>query len=338
MEKTCLVCKKVFETPDKRRKYCSTTCYRTTRVGKPFGGGLITGKGSHGKYSDFQVSQMVKGKHDAYLNRVLVNLNNHKYDIERIDNILSTCYLTNLRALCKMLIGKVDGAYTKELKYLLEYKNWLGRLCKYELPECYRVMTPEQVRWFKNVLSDCTNFYDFTRMFCQSNKQVGVRNAARLYKNLVNFIQLTGYESNALKKDLSKNLRGCGSTCESQVRQILESYKLNFIEQYYIKHSEYLVDGESIPRSAYYKPDFIVDNKFIIEVNGDYWHAWGLDESNMNSHQFKIHVRDVEKYNFYVSRGFRFIIIWEHDLVNIKNVKQRILEEVNNEIKYKEIV
>lgn len=103
MKKICLVCGKRFETPDKRRKYCSPECYHSTRIGKPFGGALKTGKGSHGKYSDFQVSQMVKGKHNAYLQRVLENLKNNKYDINRIDEILKSCFITNTRALCELI-------------------------------------------------------------------------------------------------------------------------------------------------------------------------------------------------------------------------------------------
>lgn len=338
MEKFCSVCGKVFNTPDKRRKYCSSVCYHKTKRGKPFGGALNTGKGTRGKYSDFQVNQMTKGKHDAYLQRVKQDELLGKYDLKRIEQILENCYVTNLRALCKMLINNDDRTYTKELKYLFEYKGWSDRLCKFELPECYRVMSPEQIDWFRGLLIKSTNFYDFTKNFLENYKIIGVRGAARLYKNLMCFVQATNFETRVLNKNLSKNLSGCGSSCESKVRSVLIDLGVDYVEQACILHSEYKCINESINRFSYYKPDFIVDNKFIIEVNGDYWHAFGLDESQMNKTQLDRKLKDLEKYKFYKDNDFHFIIIWEHDLVNINKVIDLIRKEVNNEINYKRII
>ncbi len=158
------------------------------------------------------------------------------------------------------------------------------------------------------------------------------------YDFLIEFVQKLNFETNALNKNLSKNLKGCGSSCESKVRDILKRLGVNYFEQARIPHIPYKCKDESIFRTSCLKPDFIVDDKFIIEVNGDYWHGYGLEPYQMNDTQLKRHKEDIEKYQFYKNNNYEFIVIWEHDLVNIDRVIQIIQKEVNNEINFKRII
>ncbi len=72
-------------------------------------------------------------------------------------------------------------------------------------------------------------------------------------------------------------------------------------------------------------PDFIdKKNKRIIEVFGDYWH------SNKHIKKFGTFV-DTEKGRklYFKNFGYKTLIIWEHELKNIKNVKQKIRGFIN---------
>lgn len=64
-----------------------------------------------------------------------------------------------------------------------------------------------------------------------------------------------------------------------------------------------------------FNPDFLSKNpKYIIELNGDYWH-------NLPN----IIKKDKRKYKTYSKYGYKTLVIWEHELKNISNVKNKIL-------------
>jgi very-short-patch-repair endonuclease len=94
------------------------------------------------------------------------------------------------------------------------------------------------------------------------------------------------------KKSLNK--------CESLLFSVLPN---NFV---YSGDGSVIIDG--------FNPDFIDKRrKLIIEHYGDYWH---------NLPEWK--ERDKRRFVSYTNAGYKLLIIWEHDLVNINQVKEKI--------------
>lgn len=309
--------------------FCNKECDRLYKKGR-----------SIGKYSDYQVNAMVAGKKAAYINRVLEMEQKGKYNLERIKYILSLVPISSTRQLAKLLGFKESESRTpaKELKYLLEYYNLTSLLRKEKFPECYTTAQPEHLEWFNDLLKNCNNYYEFQNLFMEGYRDIGLRQACAKYGYLVIYVQLLKIPTHALREDFSKNLKQCGTSCEIKVRNILDSLTCSYQEQKFMDWKIYRVKGETKSRISRLKPDFIVDDKFIIEVNGDYWHAYNIPPEKMNAAQLVRTSHDIEKYQFYNEKGYRFIVIWEHELVNINSVKNKIEKEILNERNYKTII
>jgi len=80
-----------------------------------------------------------------------------------------------------------------------------------------------------------------------------------------------------------------------------------------------------------YNVDFLVDNKYIIECYGDFWHCnpqrYGPDYYNKSKKKTakEIWARDKERQERFKSLGYEFLNIWEHDLRNNpKKVRKRV--------------
>ncbi len=63
-----------------------------------------------------------------------------------------------------------------------------------------------------------------------------------------------------------------------------------------------------------FNPDFVSENsKHIIEIFGNYWH-------NLS----RIKIRDEERLRTFQNQGYKTLIIWEKELRNLDNVKEKI--------------
>lgn len=307
--------------------FCNKVCEFSYRKGRKVGA-----------YSEYQVSAMVNGKRNAYISRVLSMEKNGKYDLDRIKLILRYVPISSTRQLAKILGFKESDsrAPIRELKYLLEYYDLNKFLRKEHYPECYTVMQPEQIIWFNSILDRCHNFYEFTSIFNSEYKANNVRLSAAKYKYLILYVQYSHIKTAALREDLTKNLQMCGTSCEIKVRQILDELKCSYIEQKLLPYKK--IANTTNNKYSKLKPDFIVDDKFIIEVNGDYWHAYNVPIDKMNADQLKRTKHDIEKYEWYNHMNYRFIVIWEHELANISIIKDVIKKEILNERNYKTII
>ena len=88
------------------------------------------------------------------------------------------------------------------------------------------------------------------------------------------------------------------------------------------KRFKYVGNGIFWITSKYnsFNPDFInKSNKKIIEFFGDYWH-------NLKDHK----KRDKLRLQLYKRKGYRTLIIWEHELKNLTKVKERITNFINS--------
>lgn len=94
---------------------------------------------------------------------------------------------------------------------------------------------------------------------------------------------------------------------EEKVENILIELKLNYEQQSRFNFGE-----------KYYLCDFKIEDKYIIEVQGDYWHGNPklYDEISLNETQKAMIKRDVNKRYELEQLGYIVIYIWEYDLIH----------------------
>jgi len=87
------------------------------------------------------------------------------------------------------------------------------------------------------------------------------------------------------------------------------------LQKIFPKEYKYVGNGEIV--LGQFNPDFININgqKKIIELYGNYWH-----------NRPKMKERDKRRIITYAKYGYKTLIIWEHELNDLKQVKEKILE------------
>jgi len=98
---------------------------------------------------------------------------------------------------------------------------------------------------------------------------------------------------------------------EKQLLGILESLFPN--EYKFVGDGELMINGKI--------PDFVNVNgqKKIIELFGDYWHSEERVGKPREEHE-------KERVNIFSSIGYKTLVIWEHELENIKVLTQKLKE------------
>jgi len=87
---------------------------------------------------------------------------------------------------------------------------------------------------------------------------------------------------------------------------------------------------------------YIIKSNVILEVDGDYWHGYGLVREQMNPTQKKSMRIDREKDAWAALHGIPVIRIWEHDIRNnpsevMKMLKEKLYLSAQVELKKKEM-
>ena len=123
------------------------------------------------------------------------------------------------------------------------------------------------------------------------------------------------------KRKHSKKVTVVKNTIESKVEQILQSMNVPYKPQ------------ASIDK---YTVDFLVNEKYIVECYGDYWHC--------NPHQYtssyfnkgkkktaeEIWNRDMERKAQFEKMGYKFLCLWENEINNNPKI---IRSKIKNNIK-----
>ena len=119
--------------------------------------------------------------------------------------------------------------------------------------------------------------------------------------------------------------RGVVSNLNKKVFKILVDNNLDFDIEFKLKN----------PKARYYAYNIILKNSNkIIEVNGDYWHGnpklYKADDLLLKGSSQEITykekwAKDKKKIRFARNRGYKIIVIWEHDL---KNNYDRVLQKI----------
>lgn len=125
------------------------------------------------------------------------------------------------------------------------------------------------------------------------------------------------------KRKTGKKVTVTKNTIEHKVEQILQSMQVSYTPQ------------ASIDR---YTVDFLVNEKYIVECYGDYWHC--------NPHQYtssyfnkgkkktaeEIWERDTQRKEQFEKMGYKFLCLWEDEIRNNpKIVRSRIKKNIKLE-------
>ena len=79
---------------------------------------------------------------------------------------------------------------------------------------------------------------------------------------------------------------------------------------------------------GFYNCDFIINDKYIIEVQGDYWHANPkFYSTNIDNIQSKNIRRDKAKLTYLNNQGYFVLYLWEDDILNNLNLCENKLNE-----------
>jgi len=126
------------------------------------------------------------------------------------------------------------------------------------------------------------------------------------------------------KKDrLKKLLSNFSSKLELRVKKILEELNLVFEHQIFIKN---------------YSFDFLIGDKLLLEVNGDYWHANPKFYSHDDEFFFRngktskeIWDKDFKKIKLSSQYGYSVLTLWESDLNSMDDneIKTTILNKID---------
>lgn len=112
---------------------------------------------------------------------------------------------------------------------------------------------------------------------------------------------------------------------------IKELYQKKFFEEQkqLLRDEYYRKNGTEKLQQKVWIPDFYIPGLGIIEVNGDYWHGYGIPFEKMNELQQKRFLADQNKYQWYVNNNYRYIVLWEHEI--LKRDFSKLEEFLKNE-------
>jgi very-short-patch-repair endonuclease len=113
-------------------------------------------------------------------------------------------------------------------------------------------------------------------------------------------------------KKMDKNPTGC----EILMIELLELIKVKY-------ETQKIVHGKIF--------DFYIPEKnTLIEVDGSYWHSYGLKVEDMSNIQLKIYKNDQKKDVLAKGLGYNLIRVWEHELQDelFEETKERLRREL----------
>ena len=157
------------------------------------------------------------------------------------------------------------------------------------------------------------------------------------------YVEKYGEISGTEKYELVKRKRFLGGFIEpcSKFQKEIEDFILEKKVSVYGRSSPWVFFLENGDRKIHcqsmYIPDIVLkDEKLIIECFGDYWHCNPTKYSSEFFHEVikktakEIQEKDNRKLEYYKSKGFDILVIWESGWNNNKDFyKQRILDEIN---------
>lgn len=133
------------------------------------------------------------------------------------------------------------------------------------------------------------------------------KKALKVPKTLTQKIKYVENQANKMSKKLTAP--------EKEMKKILKDLKINFVEQK-------IIHGKIF--------DFFIPEKnIVIEVDGDYWHGYNKEYSELNEIQKRSSRNDKEKDIIAKGLGYEILRFWEHDIHdNPELIKKEILNKI----------
>jgi hypothetical protein len=304
---------------NKKRRFCSKICAGQKGISK-------------GKYSEFQVSQMVKAKYEAQFKRNRYLLVNNAEDLIKqyidLNYISSYHYLTDkIKTEDNRIAKKITQKIIKKLGLEQQFKNtpkYPDTIQKLNLDQYKELLNIIQTKSWNDIrswsilnnmnISYFGKFWYMTKdIISYNDKEIWFDKFGETY---VKVPQTSS--SNSLPEVIFENL--------------LKENNLKYKKQFYIPCNKIFNKKN---RTFY---DFFIEDKLFVEINGDYWHNWNELKEYNNTHKNKLEVileNDILKKEIIEKLGFKIIYFWEHELVKNRHGKQNKDNFVNiiNKIK-----
>lgn len=306
----CLVCgKEIFFYRRKKenykdRKYCSKQCEGLDRKGSFIG-----------PYSQDRINSVQEGKFNSKLKQ-FQSLFNSLDENDIFQKTVKYDYLSNIRQYSKMfnLTGSQINTYFKYKGFSLSTRRF---------PECFTTIKGDAFEWFYNLAKTSENYSSFEEEFLKDYKKFLFRKSASSKKSLKAFCYLENI-------NYDKFFYNNRTLPEEIVRNFLQQRNIAFEEQKQLLRDEYYrKNGTEKLQQKVWIPDFYIPGLGIIEVNGDYWHGYGIPFEKMNELQQKRFLADQNKYQWYVNNNYRYIVLWEHEI--LKRDFSKLEEFLKNE-------
>jgi len=212
-------------------------------------------------------------------------------------------------------ISSKNGTNSKQSKNKRKETN----LKLYGSEHNFKRNSPSRIEWQKRLFDE----EGITNVF--QRKEV-------IEKSMLTILEKYGTEF--YTKHIS-SVRGMNviSSLNKKIFDILKENEINFSIEHKIKISK---EFRSSKNNYYFSYDILLENKKLIEVNGDYWHGnpkiYKPDDLIMKNSSAEIRVgdkwiKDKRKNDFAISNGYQLMVIWEDEL---KNNKNQLIEKIKN--------
>lgn len=298
----CKQCGSEFEHYNKTTKFCTRNCYYKSRKGvkRPL----------HSK----KIKQIMLNKNLSYKNTERakkIGIANQGVPLSKelmntiIEGSKKYYYVTNEEVLIDHLGINLNrsGLYTNVKDIIKKYGEFSKK----------NIFFPLYVQRFPynkmlGIVEDCK--------FLPRNK---VQEKYNITEN--DFFRII--QKHDIKNYIYKEIKiGLQTIPERKVEELLKNLKIDYAKEKYIKWRKY-------------RSDFIIKNKFIIEVNGDYWHgnARIYSKEDLNDIQISKIKIDEEKKKYSIDHGFIFVEIWEMDIYKkIDKIKEFFIKLKKGEL------
>lgn len=121
---------------------------------------------------------------------------------------------------------------------------------------------------------------------------------------------LEGQRRNTLQQISEGKIKGVDTSIELAIEVLLKKHSIEYEKQFVL---------------GYWAFDFCVQNKVLIEADGDYWHGNPNFYENLNPMQRKNQLKQNRKDSYAAKDGFKILHFWGDEIRNN-------MEEVENEI------
>lgn len=237
---------------------------------------------------------------------------------EKIDNILKRTYIRDANIIMSKTGAKAGkrmlDAYSK--KFPEKWEIFLKTRPPFFVATKVQKLEPDEF----DLLIEDLKILSYAKIVKKWN--IGVKTLIRLFnfycKDLnKQVLYLSRGEFKRLqRKSIYKNTRE--TYIETLVRAILISSNIKFSPQKYIVNLKF-------------RCDFLLDNKKVIEVNGNYWHGNPEIYTHFDEKQKKSMANYEMKKEYYKNNDYKVLEIWETELnQNLEKVIQDIKNYANS--------